>query len=308
MDFDLSPGTTISRKDLHDLVGGRATGRVSPSVTTPNVCLFTSPGTHDSQWDGWTGDAYHFQGEGTGAREQVMMRGNRTVAEHAADGRALRLFSTAPGPAVRYLGAYRLAQDIPYVQVALPVVGAPDQPHRTGIVFRLLPQDGTPAPTGVLAVEPLRPETVVRERDLDLPFRPGPGDERGRARTVIEDSAEQLLRGYSTHLRSLGHDVRRYTVVPAHELVPLPIDLVDHSTNDIVVCLGSVTRPYVRAALGALVDLPRFFNPRPRRVMLMPSRPRPDLADLCGRNDIAVIWQERDGRFERAEPADLTQT
>ncbi|MFI5749026.1 hypothetical protein ACIBBE_24540 [Streptomyces sp. NPDC051644] len=303
MPFPLSPGSTTSRADLHQLVGGRVQGRVSPSRTSPNICLFTSPGTHDSQYDGWTGESYHFQGEGTGDREQAIKQGNRAIAEHVADSRTLQLFSTAPGPAVRYLGAYRLDDDIPYVQVALPVVGAPDQPHRNGYVFRLVPEDGTPAPTGVLTVDPLVSETIVQERDLDLLFRPRPGDERGRDRTTIEEAAEQLLRNYSSHLRSLGHDVRRYTVTPANELTPLPVDLVDHSTNELVACAGSVARIYVRAAFGELIDMRRFFDPRPRRVMLLPSYPRTDLADLCGRNDITVVWQKRDGSFERVEPA-----
>jgi hypothetical protein len=236
----------------------------------------------------------------------VIKNGNRALAEHAeSGGRTLRLFSTVPGPAVRYLGAYRVDSDIPYVRTSLPVVGVPDQPHRTGYVFRLVPEDGTPPPSGVFTVDPLSFDTIVRERDLDVPFRPRPGDERGRERTFMEDVAEQLLRSYSSHLRSMGHDVRRHTVIPARELIPLPVDLVDHSTNEIVACRGSVARTYVRAAFGELLDLRRFFDPTPRRVMLLPSRPRPDLADLCGRNDIAVVWPEPGGGFERAEPGAL---
>ncbi|MFF4188401.1 hypothetical protein ACFYZ9_34910 [Streptomyces sp. NPDC001691] len=302
MPFPLSPGATISRADLHQLVGGRPHGRISPSKTTPNICLFTSPGAHDSQHDGWTGRHYHFQGEGQGDREQAIKNGNRALADHAEnEGRTLRLFSTVPGPSVRYLGAYRLDSDIPYVQTSLPVIGVPDQPDRTGYVFRLAPEDGTPPPSGVFTVDPISHHTIVRERDLDVPFRPRPGDERGRERTFMEDVAEQLLRSYSSHLRSLGHDVRRHTVTPARELIPLPVDLIDHSTNEIVACAGSAARTYVRAAYGELLDMRRFFNPTPRRVMLLPSRPRPDLADLCGRNDITVVWPTPGG-FERAEP------
>ncbi|MFD7341830.1 hypothetical protein ACFV98_38560 [Streptomyces violascens] len=307
MTFPLSPGATISRSDLHQLVGGRPHGRISPSKTTPNICLFTSPGAHDSQHDGWTGDRYHFQGEGQGDREQVIKNGNRALADHAQnEGRTLRLFSTVPGPSVRYLGAYRLDSDVPYVRTSLPVIGVPDQPHRTGYVFRLAPEDGTPPPSGVFTVDPLSHHTIVQERALDVPFRPRPGDERGRERTFMEVVAEQLLRSYSSHLRSMGHDVRRHTVTPARELIPLPVDLIDHSTNEIVACAGSVARTYVRAAFGELLDMRRFFSPTPRRVMLLPSRLRPDLADLCGRNGITVVWPSPGG-FERAEPDALVR-
>ncbi|CAL9675252.1 hypothetical protein SUDANB105_07830 [Streptomyces sp. enrichment culture] len=167
MTFSLNPGSTISRVALHRLVGGRIHGRISPSKTTPSICLFTTPRAPD----GWTGQHYHFQGEGQGDLEQAIRNGNRALADHAENGgRALRLFSTVPGPAVRYLGAYRLDSGLPYGRTSLPVISVPDQPHRTGYVFRLAPEDGTPPPSGVFTVEPVSEHTIVRECDLGFPF------------------------------------------------------------------------------------------------------------------------------------------
>ncbi|MFD6967153.1 hypothetical protein [Streptomyces sp. NPDC059949] len=302
----LQPGDTIARSDLHTLVGGRPHGRISPSKTVPVVSLFTTPGGHDSQHDGWTGTHFHFQGEGQGGRDQLIKGGNRTVAEHVLAKRSLRLFAASADGRVRYLGAYRLDPVIPYAQVSLPVVGDPIQPPRTGYVFRLLPEAGTPVPTGVPAAPALQDTTATRERDLALPFRPGPGAERGRKLTSIEAEAERLLKDYSSHLRQLGHDVRRYDVTPANELLPLPVDLFDLTDNEIVACSGSVARTHVLAAFGELLDMRRFFTPTPRRVMLTPSLPRADLADLCALHDTTVVWPDREGRFHRTEPAQQT--
>ncbi|MEU6352174.1 hypothetical protein ABZ896_23045 [Streptomyces sp. NPDC047072] len=302
----LTPGTTIARPELHALLGGQPQGRISPSKTTPVISLFTTPGAHDSQHDGWTGAHFHFQGEGQGGREQLIKRGNRALAEHERSKRSLRLFVAAPGGLFRYLGAYRVDPDIPYVQVSLPVVGDPNQPPRSGYVFRLLPESGTPAPHGVPTAPRLNAEPVIRERDIALPFRPQPGAEHGRKLTTIEVAADRLLKDYGDHLRQLGRDVRRYHVTPARELLPLPVDLFDLTANELIACSGSVARTHMLAAFGELIDMRRFFNPTPRRVMLVPSEPRPDLAGLCAANDITLVWPDGPRTFHRSDPGDTT--
>ncbi len=188
------------------------------------------------------------------------------------------------------------------VQVSLPVVGDPIHPPRTGYVFRLLPEAGTPAPEDVPAAPPLKTETAIIERDLAPPFRPQPGAERGRHLTSIEQTAERLLKDYSDHLRHLGHDARRYHVTPARELLPLPVDLFDHTTNELIASSGSVARTHMLAAFGELIDMHRFFAPTPRRVMLVPSKPRPDLADFCATYDTTLMWPDGEGQFLKSDP------
>ncbi|MFD0501426.1 hypothetical protein [Streptomyces rhizosphaericus] len=60
------------------------------------------------------------------------------------------------------------------MQVSLPVVGDPIHPPRTGYVFRLLPEAGTPAPEDVPAAPPLKTETAIIERDLAPPSARSP--------------------------------------------------------------------------------------------------------------------------------------
>ncbi|GAA1237928.1 hypothetical protein GCM10009578_093620 [Streptomyces rhizosphaericus] len=67
-----------------------------------------------------TGQHFHSQGEGQREREQQIKHGNRALAEHALARRSLRLFVSTPGGLVRYLGAYRVDPDIPYVRAGVP--------------------------------------------------------------------------------------------------------------------------------------------------------------------------------------------
>lgn len=304
MSFPLKPGETIARAELHALAGGGPSGRIRPSKVTPSVLMFTSPGEHDSQNDGWTGTHYHFQGAGQGGSDQQIKGVNRSVVDHEKEKRTLRLFAAAPGGLVRYLGAYRVDQDQPYVEVALPVIGDPGHPQRIGYVFRLLPERDTPIPVWVPSAHGLSATTTVRERDLYLPYRPSPGSEKGRKLTSIEDSANVLLRDYCDYLRLLGRDVHRVDVTPAGELTPLPVDIFDRTANEIVACAGSVARTHVLAAVGELLDMRRFFDPTPGLVMLTPSKPRPDLADLCSRLSITGVWRDGGRTFRRCEPGD----
>jgi hypothetical protein len=73
-------------------------------------------------FDGWneSQQVYYYTGEGkTG--DQVMLRGNRAIAEHQADGTALRLFvavGNRPGSGTRihqYVSQFAVDPERPYV-------------------------------------------------------------------------------------------------------------------------------------------------------------------------------------------------
>lgn len=301
MTFPITPGTTISRSELHRLVGGRLQGRISSSATTSNICLFTTSGTPTSRFDGWSGQHFHFQGEGQGEEDQPLTQGNRALAEHVLSGRTLRLFSSITGPTTRYLGAYRLDPDIPYVRVEVPIDGKPPTyPTRQVLVFRLLPLDQ--APTAVPAVEPLTDVSVVRDRDPYACFRPRPTDEPGRKLTAIEKEADRLLVEYRSHLRAQGHDVVSCTITVANTLTVLPVDLIDRTSNELIACSGSVTRHHILKAFGELIDIRRFFTPTPNCTLLVPGPPHAHLTELCTMKGITVAWPVS-STFHRTEPA-----
>ncbi|MCX5215664.1 hypothetical protein OG689_41655 [Kitasatospora sp. NBC_00240] len=54
MSWDLTVGEHVGRDELHARYGGRTRGRISPCSLTPNVMLFTSPGSPLDPLDGWS--------------------------------------------------------------------------------------------------------------------------------------------------------------------------------------------------------------------------------------------------------------
>jgi hypothetical protein len=136
-EWDLEPGDTILRKDLHRKYGGAGQGGIEPSARTPNVFVFSDLDAGQRYgyiYDRWEQGVFLFTGDGqTG--DQVMKYGNRAIRDHVKDGRALRVFLGARGR-VRYQGEFELAANPYYMAQAR---GRDSERVRQVIVFRLVP-------------------------------------------------------------------------------------------------------------------------------------------------------------------------
>jgi hypothetical protein len=136
LSWDLEPGDTILRKDLHRRYGGAGQGGIEPSAKTPNVFIFSDRKAGEKYGyvhDRWTDGEFHFTGDGQ-VGDQVMKFGNRAILDHLKHGRALRVFEGVRG-AVTYLGEFDLASDPYYVAKAKDRLGS----DRNVYVFRLIP-------------------------------------------------------------------------------------------------------------------------------------------------------------------------
>lgn len=114
-EWDLVPGDRISRKELQEQYGGRTQGGIGPSKKTPNVLIFRDPvsGEQHGYYDGWQPDGcFHYTGEGQRG-DQRMVSGNRSILDHEADGRTLRVFEGARGE-VGYVGEFVLDKEQPW--------------------------------------------------------------------------------------------------------------------------------------------------------------------------------------------------
>ncbi|MCU1369856.1 MAG: hypothetical protein JWO77_1050 [Ilumatobacteraceae bacterium] len=138
--WDLVPGDTIVRIDLHRRYGGNKQSGIAPSAQSPNIMIFSDPGGNEhgyyDRWDNETG-VFLYSGEGQRG-DQTMDKGNRAILNHRRDGRALRVFEGSGGR-VRYAGEFEVASTQPYVI---------QQSHESGsarmrkvFVFRLVPAD-----------------------------------------------------------------------------------------------------------------------------------------------------------------------
>ncbi len=133
-------------------------------------------------------------------------------------------------------------------------------------------------------------------------------EEQRTERTYVEPHREPyeaerresgLVQALATQLRAADHEICRLQIVPKGEFKPLFTDLYDVTADALIEAKGSVTRETIRMAIGQLADYARFV-PTARKVILLPSRPRPDLEELVRSQSIDLIW-EVDGAFDSTD-------
>ena len=307
-EWTLNPGDSIERKVLQERYGGRTQGGIGPSKSTPNVLLFTDPasGEKHGYFDGWQPDGcFHYTGEGQFG-DQRMLSGNASILRHSEEGRALRLFQGARG-IVTYVGEFELDRIEPRYETDAPesIAAGQDRKIRKVIVFKLRPKTAEPQrPTSKLAevvfgpqVESIPVESRLTEKTFVNP---------SGAIYEAERNESALIERLAEFLRTRGHTVCRQRIVPDGEWKPLFTDLYVEDLNLVIEGKGSVTRENVRMAIGQLADYSRFFD-APKRAILLPSAPRPDLATLAASQAITVIWPTEDGFSSSERPATPAQ-
>ncbi len=298
MPIEIKPGETLKRTALHERLGGREQGGISPSKKSPNVFLFTDlarGALHGYIYDGLNGDGlYHYTGEGQ-YEDQRMVQGNRAVRDHKAEGRALHLFDAKAGDAT-YMGEFEY---VDHYTADAPETGG--GPIRSVIVFRLRRLSGetrlAPSRAGSLGEELLKVIPVERQLTERMLIEPN------HEPYVAERREQKLVIELMASLRARGHEVCRLQIRPEGEPASLLCDLFDQTTNTLVEAKGSIARPAIRMAIGQLADYARLVEPTPKKVILVPQKPRPDLLRLAESQGIGVTWPDGDGGFAATAPA-----
>lgn len=303
MQWDLSPGESLERTALQARYGGRTQGGIGPSRKTPNVFIFSDPvaGEPHGYYDGWQADGcFHYTGEGQRG-DQQLKSGNAAILNHAAEGRALRVFAGARG-IVTYLDEFVLDQEEPYYRTDAPETG--DGPLREVVVFRMRPTSMEPPPprsklAAVLA-GPSTKDVPIEQQQTERAFV-APSHEPYEA----ERREQRLVLDLEAHLRRLGHEVTRQRIVPEAEARPLFTDLYDMTTGTLVEAKGTVERGAIRMAIGQLADYKRFVaDGTPKRLaVLLPRAPRPDLVDLLQTQGIDLIYPSDEGFVDSVDGA-----
>lgn len=298
--WDLTPGETIRRTRLHERYGGRRQGGVAPSRQTPNVMLFSDAATgeqhgyHDRWHDNGTFD---YVGEGQHG-DQALISGNKAIAQHREDRRALRVFQGARGE-VAYVGEFVVDSDDPYHIDRAPETGG--GPERNVLVFHLIPTDTAHRPDR--ASEPdkgstNRVEVVPVEAHTTESFLQNPSREPVEA----ERREQRLVHAYRDHLEAQGHEVCRHLYRPVAGGAPMACDVYNMTTRTLVEAKASVRRESIRMAIGQLLDYRRLeVGPVDRLEVLLPREPGSDLLELLHSVDILATWPAADS-FETSEP------
>jgi len=298
-DWELAPGEVIKRKTLHQRYGGGGQGGIAPSARSANVLIFSDPksGEQHGYIDGWQEDGcFHYTGEGQ-VGDQQLTHGNKAIAEHASEGRSLRVFDGVAGD-VTYVGQFVLDRE----------------------TYRTDAPESKTAPSGgrlirQVLVFPLRPVDKPAERPSSTQESQGasttdvPVEEQNTERAFVDPSGEiyeierreqRLVLAYQADLEAQGYEVGRNRIRPPGEAKPLFSDVHDRSRNNLIEAKGSGSRANIRMAIGQLADYARFLSPEPAQGVLLPDRPREDLEQLLSSCGIAAIWQTYDGFEDNA--------
>jgi hypothetical protein len=288
--IDLAPNQTIRRTELHERLGGRRQGGISPSKLSPNVFLITAPTgeRHGYIYDGPRDDGYfHYTGEGQ-VGDQQMTQGNRTIRDHEDEGRELHLFE-ALGPELTYLGEFRY---VDHYHADAP--GTDHGPRRDVIVFRLEQVTGTALGPSTSKLDRLGGEQV-KEIPVESQLTESMLIEGDREPYEAERREQRLVRAFVDHLEAQGHAICRLQLRPQGEPAALFCDIYDKTTNTIYEAKGTVARPAIRMAVGQLADYARLVEAAPTKALLVPQMPRSDLLALARSQDIVVLWPDHIG-------------
>jgi hypothetical protein len=285
-EWDVKPGESIKRTELHAQYGGRRQGGISPSRQSPNVMIFTDPktGAKYGYKDGWKGDVFHYTGEGQEG-DQSLDQGNAAILHHQEEGRALRLFEGSSG-VVKYAGELELDTTEPYYYDDATELRS--DRIRQVLVFRLRragsarTESRTP-PKRDRASVPL--EAQHTERALVAPTREP---------YVAERQENTLVEEYGEYIAAAGERLIRHRLHIEGEATDIINDAFNEDRNQLIEAKGTVTREAIRMAIGQLADYGRFY-PEADKAVLLPQRPRPDLEELLRSQGITVVWRAGSG-------------
>ncbi|MCX5200961.1 restriction endonuclease [Streptomyces sp. NBC_00237] len=258
--------------------------------------LFTDPsrGHPNGYFDGWGDDGcFHYTGEGRYG-DQRMIQGNLAVLTHTDQNRTIHLYRSISSGVVALVGEFTLDSQRPWY-----TTDAPDRDGdiRSVIMFRLRPIDVSPSTAEIPFTPPQ--QTLVEDVEVEQLHVESMAVNPSSVPRLADRNEAKLVRAYRRYLRSQGHSVGRKRILPSGEIKPLYTDLFDSTQNLLIEAKGTVTREAVRMAIGQLFDYRRYIDPRPDIALLLPSRPRADLIQLCHSDEVAAfaIWPKGE-KFE----------
>ena len=307
-DWDLKPGEFLTREKRRERFGGALYGGIEPSAKSNNIFIYSDPSRGENygyKFDGWNSDKsiYLYTGEGR-LGDQELKDGNRAIANHVEDGRALRLFVAAgevdgnsKAKNQMYVGEFSLDAELPYY-----IAEAPDFEGeiRTVFVFRLKPVGSVTAREQDKSIETEPPERTKAQL-IEVESTAAQNFEQKPTQGVTAQRTEsQLVKRFSEHLKNTGHEVKRWKLLPSESLIPLFTDPFDVNENELFEAKGSSNRNNIRLAIGQLLDYKRLMQTPPSKLtILLPNEPSNDLKMLIKSTGMGCVWETKPGFYTR---------
>lgn len=290
----LTPGDRVLRRELHDAYGGSIQGGIIGSSRYPDLFVFTDPERgaqhgYDVYERLMPDGSYTYTGAGQEG-DQVFQRGNKALLESAQRGQRIRLFRQEPRY-VTYVGEFATGDP------AYTLEQIPDRNGnmRVGIIFRLVPVTADP----LLLSTAQQPSAVAYDVEWAAP---------DSSDVVATDSVElaagrrisraefELQRSFGEWLTAQGETVRTLLLpVDGTTLVP---DLYVPSRSWVVEAKRSISREHVRAAIGQSLDyahVARMHGYPAKPMVLLPGTPTASVTDLVRETGITLAMRAEVG-------------
>ena len=301
--WDISPGTTLRRREVHARYGGVMQSGISPSAKSNNVFVFSDPETgkkfgYDKHEGRHEDGSYRYTGEGQIGNQSPESNGNSALLSAERRDRAIRLFITQ-GTNATYIGEYTLG-DPPYrVERALDREGS----DRDVLVFNLMPvSDQAEIPKSRKVAKSSQMTNRVESSKWQAPddsIITVPGSGKVLGDSTISRSEMKLQREYGEWLKAQGKEVESLSIPIEGGTVTMRPDLYNKTDNQVIEAKKSSGRQFVREAIGQVLDyrnnLRHCNNPIDASpVILLPAHPASDLVDLCHELGVLIVYRSGD--------------
>ncbi|MFC8242359.1 hypothetical protein [Streptomyces chartreusis] len=322
-----TPGDTLTRAQIHPVLGGSGFAGICPAREKRNVLIFSDSkvGRRYGYRDGWLAEDDSlgpvFTYTGTGKRgNQTLDGGNASILEHANMGRTLHVFvavGNVPGTGTRthkYVGQFKVDEDRPY-----DVREAKDEldQDRSVIVFRLRPtgpylrdeSDTLPLagrsrirfqPTAGRVARAYRRQRRQRQPQTDA----------NRIEAVRDDLAE----AFEAHEIAAGMDIGQMELSLQNSTDQISFEIFNQTNRRVYQPTGSAAPDSITQALAQLLlaqrHLMNLAQDQPLQLMMLtPALPREDLRDLLAEHGVGLVYRTDSGgfsEFARHTPAGST--
>lgn len=241
---------------------------------------------HGYTFDGWSSaedDVFYYSGQGL-LGDQSFRSGNKTIRDHKADGRALRLFELAErrargGDLHTYLGEFELDEREPYrIEQALDE----EENSRQLIVFKLrLAGEG---PRAVKVSNAALVDTEANVAD-EYQITPSLNETAMRREAKLMALLEQTL-------TEQGHVTKRWKIRPEGSSSSLFTDTYDETEGILWEVKAKSDRASIRMAIGQLADYLRYLPEGLEAGIVLPENPSQDLVRLVHLQGLRLVVEE----------------
>ncbi|WP_435216367.1 hypothetical protein [Streptomyces sp. bgisy034] len=310
-----TPGDTLTRAQIHPVLGGSGFAGICPAREKRNVLIFSDSkvGRRYGYRDGWlaeddsVGPVFTYTGAGKRGHQRLD-GGNASILEHANMGRKLHVFvavGNVPGTGTRthkYLGEFKVDEGRPYdIRVAKDEL---DQ-ERNVIVFRL-------RPTGPYTRE--ESDTLPVAGRSRIRFQPTAGRvarayrRQRRQRqpqtdaTRIEALRDDLAEDFEAQEIAAGMDIGQMELSLQNSTDQISFEIFNQTTHSVYQPTGSAALESITQALAQLLYAQRHLmalaDDQPLHLMMLtPALPREDLRDLLTEHGIGLVYRNDSGGF-----------